>query len=86
VLRFVLAAILFALVARALARLVSSVIDAAGGRRSRGDSGGPATTKLVRDPVCGTYVAPRASLSISSAGSTHYFCSEECRTTFGSRA
>lgn len=38
--------------------------------------------KLVRDPVCGTHVAPRAALSITSGGTTHYFCSEECRGRF----
>lgn len=85
-LRLVLAAILIVLVLRALGRLVSSVIDASGGRGARDDKGVPAATKLVRDPVCGTYVQPRTSLSIAAAGSTHYFCSEECRTTFGSRA
>ncbi|MDA1186178.1 MAG: YHS domain-containing protein [Acidobacteria bacterium] len=85
-LRFVLAVILFVLVGRALVRLVGIVIDAAGGREARADSGGPTSTKLVRDPVCGTYVPPRLSLSITAAGSTHYFCSEQCRTTFGDRA
>jgi YHS domain-containing protein len=86
VLRFVLAALLFFLVTRALWRLVSGVIEAAGGRRPGSDSGGTNATKLVRDPVCGTFVAPGAALSLTSAGSTHYFCSEECKTTFGSRA
>ena len=85
-LRVVLAAILFVLVVRAVGRLVASVIKTAGGWRPQGDTGGTAATKLVRDPVCGTYVPPRSSLSITSAGRTHYFCSEECRTNFGSRA
>ncbi|MBI3050266.1 MAG: YHS domain-containing protein [Acidobacteria bacterium] len=56
---------------------------------ARGDAapGGPrrAPVKLVRDPVCGTYVPPRAALSLTSGGSTHYFCSEECRKKFDSR-
>ena len=84
-LRFVLAALLFILVARALWRLVSGVIEAARGEQPGRRSGGAQAVKLVRDPVCGTYVAPRAALSLTSAGSTHYFCSEACRTIFGSR-
>ena len=85
-LRVVLSALLLFLVARALWRLVSGVIEAAAVTRpTRGERGSTAT-KLVRDPVCGTYVAPGASLSLTSAGSTHYFCSEECKASFGSKA
>ncbi len=84
-LRVVLAALLFILVARALWRLVNGVMDAARGTQPGHRSGGAQAVKLVRDPVCGTYVPPRAALSLTSAGSTHYFCSEKCRTIFGSR-
>jgi len=77
VIRFLLLAVLFIMVARALWKLVDSIIEG-----SRGGAGGrrgqvPAV-KLVRDPVCGTYVPPRAALSVTAAGTTHYFCSEEC--------
>ena len=34
--------------------------------------------RLVKDPVCGTYVAEGAAL----AGSNEFFCSEECRRKF----
>ena len=85
-LRIVLVALLLFLVARALWRLVSGVIEAAGGAHPAPDGGSTKATKLVRDPVCGTYVAPGASLSLTSAGSTHYFCSEECKSAFGSSA
>lgn len=84
-LRFVLAVLLFILVARALWRLVNGVIEAARSVQPGHRSGSTQAVKLVRDPVCGTYVAPRAALSLTSAGSTHYFCSEACKTTFGSR-
>ena len=80
--RFILIAILLLLVARAFWRLMDGVIEAAGGtRRSKGR---PPSVKLVRDPVCGTYVAPGTALSLTSGGSTHYFCSERCRQTFQS--
>jgi YHS domain-containing protein len=86
VLRLVLSALLLFLVARALWRLVSGVIEAAGATRPAPDGGSAKATKLVRDPVCGTYVAPGASLSLTSAGSTHYFCSQECKAAFGTKA
>jgi YHS domain-containing protein len=80
VLRFLLLSILIVVVARAFWRVVDGVIEAAGGapRRTRGGS----AVKLVRDPVCGTYVAPGTALSLTSGGSTHYFCSEDCRKKF----
>ena len=64
-------------------RLVDGVIEAFGGlpdnRRKRR---GRAPVKLVRDPVCGTWIDPGASLAIDTRGSTHYFCSAACRDDF----
>ena len=78
--RFILLAILLIIIARIFWRVVDAVIEAARppdkGRRSS------AAVKLVRDPVCGTFVAPRAALSAASGGTTYYFCSEECRAKF----
>lgn len=85
-LRFILLALLFILVARFIWRLVNGIVEAARGAEPGHRSGNVQAVKLVRDPVCGTYVPPRASLSLTSAGGTHYFCSEKCRATFGSRA
>ena len=79
-LRIPLLGILLITIARAFWRVVDGVMEAAGGSR-RGQSRAPAV-KLVRDPVCGTYVAPRPALSVSARGATHYFCSEECREKF----
>lgn len=80
-LRFLLLAVLLALVARVFWRLVGGAIVAAGGgqRRRRPQKPG---VRLVRDPVCGTYVASGSSLSLTSRGTTHYFCSERCRGEF----
>jgi len=83
VLRFVLLTILLLVVARLFWRFMDAVLDAARGGAGSGRRASP--VKLVRDPVCGTYVAPRAALSLTAGGSTHYFCSEECRGKFGSR-
>ena len=51
--------ILLLMIARAFWRLVDGIIEACGGTH---DAAEPQATpvKLVRDPVCGTYVAPRA--------------------------
>ena len=84
-LRFILLALLFMLVARAFWRLMDGVIETVrGGQPGQRGRNTPAVM-LVRDPVCGTHVPPRAELSLTSSGSTHYFCSEECRGEYRRR-
>lgn len=82
--RFILLALLLVLIARAFWKVLDSVMAAAGGA-SRGRRSAPAV-RLVRDPVCGTHVPPGSSLSLSAGGTTHYFCSEDCRTQFRKRS
>ena len=38
--------------------------------------------KLVKDPVCGTYVSPEGAPTASSGGQSFFFCSESCRDKF----
>jgi YHS domain-containing protein len=38
--------------------------------------------ELVKDPVCGTFVAPAGALTKTVRGQAHYFCSPECRDKF----
>jgi YHS domain-containing protein len=89
VIRFLLIAILLLVIARAFWRVVDGIMDAAGGRsggqRASGRGGPSQAVKLVRDPVCGTHVAPRTALSATAGGTTHYFCSEKCRNEFRRR-
>ena len=81
--RYLLIAILILLVARAFWRVMDGMLEAAGGTtRSRRKA---AAVKLVRDPVCGTFVAPSTALSAEAGGTTHYFCSEKCRSEFKHR-
>ena len=82
--RFLLLAILLIMVARAFWKLLDSVIEGSRGASAR-PHGRTQAVKLVRDPVCGTYVPPRAPLSITAAGTTHYFCSEHCLNEFRGR-
>ena len=69
-------------VARLFWRLVDVVIGTMRVEPSR--SSASPSVKLVRDPVCGTYVAPDAALQLTASGRTHYFCSEECKQKFSS--
>ena len=84
ILRFILLVILFIIVARAFWRVVDGVIEGASGRPRREVRPG---MKLVRDPVCGTHIVPGAH-SLTSGGTTYYFCSEACRDKYrrGARA
>ncbi len=38
--------------------------------------------ELKKDPVCGTYVSPAASLSRNVGSEVVYFCSKECRDKY----
>ena len=82
--RFILLGILLLLVARAFWRIIDGVMDAAGGGSTRSRAQSPAV-KLVRDPVCGTYVSPQNSFALAARGTTHHFCSEQCRTEYQRR-
>jgi YHS domain-containing protein len=83
VIRYLLIAILILLIARAFWRVIDGIIEAGGGTtRNRRKA---AAVKLVRDPVCGTFVAPSTALSTEAGGTTHYFCSEKCRSEFKHR-
>jgi len=89
VIRYLLLTILFIMIAQAFWKVVDNVIAAAGGSSPRGSRGSreqSSVVRLVRDPVCGTHVAPRASLSLSRGGTTQYFCSEACLSQFRQRS
>ena len=79
--RVLLLGVLLLLVARAFWRLIDGVIEAGGGVTRRRQVPPPAA-RLVRDPVCGTHVATASALTARAAGTTHYFCSERCRSAF----
>ena len=81
-LRVILLGLLFVLIGRAFWRLVDSVIEGAKGtKRARMR---PAQ-KLVRDPVCGTFVVPDPDRSLTRGGRLYHFCSEACRTRYAQR-
>ena len=89
-LRFVLLAVLLLIIANSFWKVVDGILEAAGittrpNRSGRG--GGPKgpTVRLVRDPVCGTHVAPNSAVTLTRGGTTYYFCSDRCREDFRNR-
>ena len=74
--------IVLLLVIRSEWRMVGSMIKVSAGTRRTDTSGEPRAVKLVRDPVCGTYVSPDSAISDGK----HYFCSEKCREAYRSQA
>ena len=82
-LRALLELIVLLLVIRAVWRVVGSMVAiSAGSRSTRTTSREPSPVKLVRDPVCGTYVSPDTAI----ADGSNYFCSDKCRNEYRSRA
>ena len=59
-------------------RFVDGIIDAFGGTtKQRKQRAAP--MKLVRDPVCGTFVVQSRALTAVRGRHTAWFCSEDCR-------
>jgi YHS domain-containing protein len=71
------------LVIRAVWRVVSSMVAISPrAQRSTTSSREPRPVKLMRDPVCGTYVSRDSALS----DGTNYFCSVKCRDEYRSHS
>jgi YHS domain-containing protein len=68
------------LLARAIWRFVVGVLHGAvGPTQASPRPQPPAATRMMQDPVCGTYVVPGKALELSTGGRVTYFCSERCR-------
>ena len=75
--------LLAALIIRLIWKFVAGAVSGAAAPRPRGAKRGVA---LVQDPVCGTYVEPSRAVRVRAGGTTHYFCSKECRRSFAKTA
>jgi YHS domain-containing protein len=64
-------------VIRAVWRLFMGILEGAGYRRD--DRPVQASVKLVRDPICGTFVSPSSAPALRMEGQTWYFCSDKCK-------
>jgi len=76
--RFLLLLILGMVLARVLRGALASAI-AASREEPRPPAGPSRGVKMVRDPVCGTFLPPGNALTVIDRGTVHYFCSEACR-------
>jgi YHS domain-containing protein len=74
--------IVLLLVLRAVWKLLANLFTVSAGARRTTATGEPRAVKLVRDPVCGTYVSP----GLAIADGKNYFCSNKCRDEYRSRA
>ena len=74
--RFILFSLLITLAVRAVMRLVGGIVEGATGAAA---AAAPPATKMVKDPVCGTFVVPSKALTASRGSQTAWFCSPECR-------
>ena len=70
--------------ARALWRLLDGVVS--GAQRSRTSATPQRSERMVRDPICGTFVLPSRALSLGGGAQIQYFCSEQCRTAYPRRS
>jgi YHS domain-containing protein len=78
--RVLLFGLLLILLARALRSLLVGIIA---GAAPQAPARGPRVGEhMVRDPVCGTFVLPSRAVTDGRGDHTHYFCSEQCRTTY----
>jgi YHS domain-containing protein len=85
--RVALLAILLLTLAWAFWRLVDGVIETFGGTdRARRKRRHAPAVKLVRDPVCGTWVSPSDARAVQAGSATHYFCSDRCLAEFRRRS
>ena len=74
--RVLLLLLLAMLLVRAVWRLFGGIVEGAG----RSAAGVPQRgTRMVRDPVCGTFVVQSRALSATAGGETAWFCSDTCR-------
>jgi YHS domain-containing protein len=79
--RLILITIVIALASRVLWRLVAGILEglAAGPTRTRAPQ---RSIRMVRDPVCGTFVLPDRAVTMADEGRAVHFCSDACRDRY----
>jgi YHS domain-containing protein len=79
--RFLLLSIVLTLILRSVRQFLASVAQGMQQGKQpprRVDQG----VRMVRDPICGTYVIPTNALATRDEHGLHYFCSDTCRAAF----
>ena len=78
--RVLIVSVLVIVVGRAAWRLLEGIIEGIVGRPA---SGPPQRgVRMVRDPVCGTFVVPAQALTLTEGRQQLYFCSPRCRDAY----
>ena len=70
---------------RAVYRFLGGMVQGASSQPHQKRQASPPAVKMMRDPVCGTYVVPGKALELVRRGETLYFCSEKCRREYERR-
>ncbi|HNV02398.1 MAG TPA: hypothetical protein PLN93_06185 [Vicinamibacterales bacterium] len=71
---------------RAIRSLISGIVQGASAPPPPGGRIPPdAGERMVRDPVCGTFVLPSRSLFLRDRTGVHHFCSAVCREKYRAR-
>jgi hypothetical protein len=83
-LRWLLEVIAFAVIARAISRVIGGVFEGLSPdpRDSRAGSAPSQGVQMQKDPICGTYVVPDRAISLSDGATRVYFCSTTCRDQY----
>jgi YHS domain-containing protein len=84
-LRLLLILFVIALVVRSLWRFLEGVVEGASGSPRRPGRVPQKSARMVRDPVCGTFVVQSRALTADRGGQTAWFCSEDCRRRWQAR-
>ena len=72
--------LLFVLIARAFWRAVDGVLEGLSG--PAGARTLPRAARMVRDPVCGTFILPDQAVRLPDGSRSIYFCSTRCRDKY----
>ena len=82
---FVFPCLLLLFLRSIIRNLLASMRANAQARRQAGPPPIPSGGELKRDPVCGTYVSPAASVQRSVRGQIVHFCSKQCSERYAAR-
>ena len=81
-LRILLYVVLLALFTRAMIRLWHGIIEGFTGQSLAGAGVPRSGVRMVRDPICGTFVVPDRAMAHMVRGEQVYFCSAACRDKY----
>ena len=81
-LRALLEFVLVLVAARALWRVIDGAIQ---GLTGRAPSAPPHGARMVRDPMCGTFVLPDRAVKATDGSHVLFFCSTHCRDAYRAR-